>query len=1023
MVTGIAATREGCQDLMNKYQDDKAHKDRVLEMAWTHNQVVLRQINVSESEAQLYGSLASSVLFVNAAYRADPAILINNHRQQSGLWGYSISGDLPIILLKIGNQENIELVKQLTKAHAYWRLKGLIVDLVIWNEEHTGYRPIFQNEILALIPPESRDHSGGIFIRASDQISDEDRILFQTVARVIISDDNGTFADQVNRKILAKKAIPYIVPTQVNSPILTPAFPPKDLLFSNGLGGFSPDGKSYVINLNNKNKTPAPWVNVIANPNFGTIVSESGTAYTWTENAHELRLTPWNNDPVSDTGGEAFYLRDEETGKFWSTTFLPTRSDLAYITTHGFGYSVFEHIEDGIYSEMLVYVDIEQAVKFTVVKIRNQSGRARKLSATGYVEWVLGDNRAKTAMHIHTEIDQDSGALLAKNPYNTEFSQRVAFFDVDYLNKTFTADRNEFIGRNGNLQNPDAMSRQHLSGKIGVALDPCAAIQIPFYVADGEEQEIIFRLGAGRDSNDARQIAKKFQGSEAAKDSFKSVTAYWENIVGAVQINTPDLATNILSNGWLTYQTISARLWGRSGFYQSGGAFGFRDQLQDVLSLLHSAPKFARDQILLCASRQFKEGDVQHWWHPPVGRGVRTRISDDYLWLPFAISSYVSTTGDETILKESASFLEGRFLNPDEESYFDLPQISTESGSIYEHGVRSIKHSFNFGEHGLPLIGTGDWNDGLDKVGQHGKGESVWLAFFLYEILIQFIPVAHLQNDFDFADICKKEAEKLKENIDRYAWDGEWYKRAWFDDGTPLGSATDEECKIDSIAQSWSVLSGAGDASKIETAMESAYKNLVQKDAKIIKLLEPAFDKSSLNPGYIKGYVPGVRENGGQYTHAAVWMIMAFAKLGNQEHVWELLNMINPINHGKSATDIAIYKVEPFVLAADVYSRAPHAGRGGWTWYTGSAGWLYRLIIESFLGLQKEGNKLIINPCIPKEWRSFKIDYRYKNIVYHIEVVQKDNAEKANVIVDGVEIENNVFTLPADGGTNAALIN
>jgi cellobiose phosphorylase len=1014
IVTGIAATKEHCRHLVSKYQDGKVHKDRVFEMAWTHSQVLLRQINASEADAQLYGSLAGTILFATALFRADPLILANNRRQQSGLWGYSISGDLPIVLLKVRKQANMQLVRQLIQAYTYWRLKGLAVDLVIWNEEHSDYRQIFQNEIHALIPVESKDHPGGIFVRAADQIADEDRVLFQTVARLIISDDNGTLTDHVKRKPIAKKAIPYIKPEQTYNAVPVSVNIPEDLIFFNGSGGFSADGKEYVIVVHDKNKTPAPWVNVIANPSFGTVISESGSAYTWTENAHELRLTPWNNDAVSDQGGEVFYLRDEETGHFWSPTFLPAGGPASYITRHGFGYSIFEHIEDGIYSEMSVYADIEEAVKFTVLKIRNQSGRPRKLSATGYIEWVLGDNRAKTAMYIQTEIDPESGALFAKNPYNTEFSQRVAFFDVDDLTKTFTADRNEFIGRNGSLRHPDALLRTHLSGKSGLALDPCAAIQVPFYLPEGGEREIIFRLGAGKDSNDATTVVRRTRGSLAAMDALAKVKQYWQQTLGVLQVTTPDAAVNILANGWLTYQTLSSRLWGRSGFYQSGGAFGFRDQLQDVLSLLHIAPHLSRAQILLCASRQFKEGDVQHWWHPPTGRGVRTRISDDYLWLPFVTSVYVANTGDFMILKEPVPLLDGRLLNPDEESYFDLPLQTTSSVNLYDHCLLAIKHGLNYGEHGLPLIGTGDWNDGFDKVGHHGKGESVWLGFFLYDVLTRFTTITQLCKDEAFAVTCRDEALRLKNNLDKYAWDGEWYKRAWLDNGTELGASSNDECRIDSIAQSWSVLSGAGDPGKISLAMESAYKNLVKKDARIIQLLEPAFDKSTLNPGYIKGYLPGVRENGGQYTHAAIWMIMAFARLGDRERVWELLSMINPLYHSSTAEEIEVYKVEPYVMAADVYSRAPHTGRGGWTWYTGAAGWMHQLIITSFLGLQREEEKLRIIPCIPKGWKSFEVNYRYKDTVYHIEVRQTDNKEDTILTIDGKQQEGPVIILTDD---------
>ena len=1013
MVTGIAETKELCQDLINKYQDNKSHKDRVFEMAWTHSQVVLRQINASETDAQLYGRLAGAVIFTNATFRADPAILISNHRQQSGLWGYAISGDLPIVLVKIESQENLQLVRQMIQAHSYWRIKGLIADLVIWNETHDVYRQSLQEEIQSLIPAELNGKKGGIFIRAADQISNEDRILFQSVARVIISDSTGTLANHVNRKKIAKVVIPTIEKNQKAEADLTSLTVPDNLKFFNGTGGFSPDGKEYVIFSDAQTRTPAPWVNVIANPNFGTVISSGGSAYTWIENAHELRLSTWSNDPVTDKTGEAFYLRDEDSGDFWSTSPLPSAGRTSYITKHGFGYSIFEHLEDGIHSEMTVFVDIEAPVKFIVIKVKNQSGRSRNMSATGFVELVLGDSRIKTGMHIRTEIDPDSGAMFAKNKYNTEFNERVAFFDVDYLKKTFTGDRTEFIGRNGNLRNPQSMFRTKLSGKIGLALDPCAAIQVPFFIADGEDQEIIFRLGAARDSFETSKIAKQFRGPEMAVESLKNVKNYWQKTISAIHVETPDEAINIIANGWLTYQTLSSRLWGRSGFYQSGGAFGFRDQLQDVMSLLHTRPELARKQIILSSSRQFKEGDVQHWWHPPVGRGVRTRISDDYLWLPYVTAYYIKHTGDTEILNVSTNFLEGRLLNPGEESYFDLPMDSNIPATLYEHCVKAIQHGLNFGKHGLPLIGTGDWNDGFDKVGEHGKGESVWLAFFLYEILNKFEEVAKLQNDFSFIETCKSEAVKLKENINKSAWDGEWYKRAWFDNGTPLGSKVNEECMIDSISQSWSVLSEGGNKDLIQTAMNSAYKNLVNKDVGIIQLLEPAFDKSDLNPGYIKGYVPGVRENGGQYTHAAIWLVMAFAKLGNNKIVWELLNLINPLNHGKSADRIATYKVEPYVLAADVYSREPHAGRGGWTWYTGSAAWLYRLITESFLGINKENDKLIFTPCIPEEWESFKVIYRHRNTFYNIEIKQT-YTEKQRIILDGVENEGNILLLTDD---------
>jgi len=1013
MVSGIGATRDAALSLAGKYQD-RHLADRVFVLAWTHSQVVLRQINASEADAQLYGRLAGSVIYANSSLRADAGVLSRNRRGQSGLWGYAISGDLPIVLLQIGELANIDLVRQLVQAHAYWRLKGLTVDLVIWNEDRAGYRQLLQEQIMGLIAAgveaQVIDRPGGIFVRRAEQISDEDRILVQSVARAIISDRRGALGDQINRRGLLEVRAPHLnlprfKPSRAHRaefPVTSTA-PRRDLLFHNGLGGFTADGREYVITTAQGQVTPAPWVNVLANPHFGTVISENGMAYTWSENAHEFRLTPFGNDPVNDAGGEAFYLRDEESGHFWSPTPLPSRGATPYVSRHGFGYSSFEHAEGGIGSELMVYVALDAAVKFSVLKVRNASGRARRLSATGYVEWVLGDLRPKSAMHVITEIDAASGAFYARNAYNTEFAGRVAFFDVDDSNPTFSGDRAEFIGRNGTLRNPAAMTRSQLSNKVGAALDPCAAIQVAFELADGEEREFIFRLGAGRNLNDARELIARCRGSAAARDALEQVWEYWKHTLGAVQVETPDQSLNVLTNGWLLYQTLACRLWARSGYYQSGGAFGFRDQLQDVMALIHAEPRLVREHLLRCAAHQFWEGDVQHWWHPTSDRGVRTHCSDDYLWLPLAMCRYVLSTGDTGVLDESITFLDGRAVNPEEDSYYDLPGHSDESASLYQHGVRAIVRGLSFGERGLPLIGSGDWNDGMNIVGANGKGESVWLGFFLYEVLMRFTEVARLKNDTPFAERCQREAAQLRQNIERNGWDGEWYRRAYFDDGTPLGSAGNAECQIDSIAQSWSVLSGAGDPTRSRAAMAAVDRRLVRRDHALIQLLDPPFDKSTLNPGYIKGYVPGVRENGGQYTHGAIWTVMAFAAQGDSRRAWELFDMINPVNHANSEAAIATYKVEPYVVAADVYAVAPHTGRGGWTWYTGSAGWMYRLIVESLLGLTLEVDKLRFAPCLPADWETFKLHYRYRETVYHITVLQTPAAyNQARVTVDGV---------------------
>ena len=1022
MITGIAETREACQGLVEKYQD-KHHKDRVFELAWTHSQVVLRQINATESDAQLYGQLASSIIFTNPLLRAETSVIQKNNRGQSGLWGYSVSGDLPIVLLEIEDQSSVELAKQLVQAHAYWRLKGLAADLVIWNEDHGGYRQVLQNQILSLIAAgvgaELTDHPGGIFVRASDQISNEDRILFQTVARISISDKRGSLEDHLNRKSAAKSVVPYITPVQSSSFSETGIALPANLAYFNGSGGFSPDGKEYVIITTPGKYTPAPWCNVLANKSFGSVISESGQSYTWINNAHEFRLTPWENDPVSDRSGEAFYLRDEESGHFWSPAPLPACGKSAYITRHGFGYSVFEHLEDGIVSEMTVFADSEAPVKFFTIKVKNNSGRPRRISVTGYVEWVLGDLRPKNAMHIVTELDLNSGALLARNSYNKEFAGQVAFFDVDDTLRTVTGDRTEFIGRNGTLKNPDVMSRVKLSGKVGAALDPCGALQSVIALADGQEREISFRLGVGKNINDANKTILKYRGAGEAQDSLDRIKRYWIHALGVIRVTTPDPAINILANGWLQYQTIACRLWARSGYYQSGGAFGFRDQLQDVLAVVQTHPLLARKQILLSASRQFIEGDVQHWWHPPAGHGVRTRCSDDMLWLPFVTAAYVLKTGDNGILDQNIHFLEDRLLNHGEESNYSLPGRSNESAGLYEHCVRSINFSLKFGVHGLSLMGSGDWNDGMDKVGKEGKGESIWLSFFLYDTLTKFSLVARLRADDAFAEKCIMEAARLKANIEQHGWDGNWYRRAYFDDGTPLGSSGNVECQIDSISQSWAILSGAGDPGRTRIALASADKRLVHREDNFIQLLNPPFDKSSLDPVYIKGYVPGIRENGGQYTHAAIWMIMAYAKSGNPKRAWELLNMINPIHHGSTEEQIAVYKVEPYVVAADVYSVLQNKGRGGWTWYTGSAGWMYQLITEWLLGIRQEGSKLSFYPCVPAEWNSYSIDYRYHDTTYHITILQKQTGvDHIHMVLDGIEQEGSFVTLVNDKATH-----
>ena len=1019
LVFGVTGTREAALAQEDKYRSSRM-ADRVFDLAWAHSQVTLHQLNATEADAQFYGNLAGALIYADPARRANTSGPHNNQRGQSSLWSYGISGDAPVVLLRISDPAKIDMVHQMIQAHAYWRMKGLTVELVILIEDVSVYRQSLHDQVVSLIVAGIEalmlDNPGGIFVRRLEQIPADDRVLLQSVARLALDDEKGTLTEQLKHRTVLEPLVPALRRTRSRNDDSVTPLPQRELIFANGLGGFTPDGHEYVITLQDGQVTPAPWVNVLANPSFGTVLSESGSAYTWFENSHEFRLTPWSNDPVQDTTGEAFYIRDEQTGQFWSPTPLPARGTTPYVIRHGFGYTVFEHTESGIASELWVYVAMDAPVKFSVLKLRNVSGRPRQVSVTGYWEWVLGDLRQKNLLHVQTEVELTTGALLAINHYNTEFPDRIVFLDVNDAARTLTGDRKEFIGRNGSLSEPAALMRTRLSGKVGAGLDPCGALQVTVNLMDGQETETSFRLGVGRSVADVQDLVWRCRRSDASRTALEGVWEYWNRTLGAINVDTPDPAVNVMANGWLLYQTLSCRLWGRTGFYQSGGAYGFRDQLQDVMALVHAEPALTREHLLRAAAHQFHEGDVQHWWHPPAGRGVRTHFSDDYLWLPYVTCRYVSCIADTGVLDEKIPFLEGRLVKPEEESYYDLPIRSEKSATLYEHCVRSIEHGLKFGEHGLPLIGCGDWNDGMNRVGNEGRGESVWLAFFLYDVLIQFAELARTHHDPGYAERCLTQARQLQQNINQHAWDGEWYRRAYFDDGEPLGSRANPECQIDSLPQSWSVISGAGDPVRSRQAMQSVDQRLVSRDDGLIRLFTPPFDKSPLEPGYIKGYIPGVRENGGQYTHGAIWTVMAFALMGESERAWELFSLLNPIHHGETPEKIATYKVEPYVVAADIYAVAPHTGRGGWTWYTGSAGWMYRLLLETLLGVNIEGDQLRLAPRLPKSWTTYKIHYRYRRTVYHITITQlaADSPDPDLLSVDGQEITGKTIPLRDD---------
>ncbi|WP_239739794.1 MULTISPECIES: GH36-type glycosyl hydrolase domain-containing protein [Luteibacter] len=998
-VTGVADVREGCVRLIEKYRD-RHLSDRVFDLAWTRSQVLLRQANSTLADAQLYEHMATSILYPNLALRAEPGLIAANRRGQSGLWGQAVSGDLPIVLLRIADIARLDIARDLIRAAAYWRLRGLMVDLVIWNEDSTGYRQTLHDALTGLLASGAEanllDRPGGVYIRAAQPLSFEDRLVMEASASIVVVDSLGSLQEQMERHRLGAHPVAAEPASWPRRPVIepVPASAPK--------GAFSTDGTEYVITLAPGAVTPAPWCNVLANPDFGTVISESGSAYTWAANAHGCRLTPWQNDPVEDACGEAMYLRDEATGHTWSPTPLPMRGAGEYTTRHGFGYTVFDHAEDTVSSSLAVFVAIDASVKFQVLTLTNDGDESRRLSITGYVEWLLGDVRESSAMHVVTEIDSMTGALFARNAYNSDFPGRVAFFDVEDPDRDVGGDRTAFLGRNGHAGAPLGMRRPGWHNRVGAGLDPCGVLRSFVVLAPGESRDVIFRLGMGASEPEARALVQRFRQTGSATAALAAVRRHWSDTLGAVQVATPDASIDVFANGWLLYQTIASRLWARSGYYQSGGAIGFRDQLQDSMATQHAAPAMARAQLLMCAAHQFVEGDVMHWWHPPGGRGVRTGCSDDYLWLPLAASRYVQASGDTGVLDESVEYIEGRPLRPGEESYYDQPRPSGQRASLYDHCVRALEHAAPRGVHGLPLMGSGDWNDGMNKVGEAGRGESVWLGFFLVHVLREFAQVARQRGDLSFAGQCVAGADTLAASLEASAWDGDWYRRAWFDDGTPLGSAGNDECRIDAIAQSWSVLSDVGGDDRRARAMASLDRYLVLDDPGMIRLLDPPFDTSAMDPGYIKGYVPGVRENGGQYTHAAVWAAMAFAHMGNHERAWELTRMIHPASHTGDAAAIGRYKIEPYVIAADVYSVAPHTGRGGWSWYTGSAGWMYRLIVESLLGIHLDGGRLRIVPRVPADWPGYTVRYRQGRATYVIDLRRAHEGEPASLLLDGV---------------------
>ncbi|MEO8294085.1 MAG: glucoamylase family protein [Gemmatimonadota bacterium] len=1068
--TLVAATRERAIELAGRYHDGHAAQ-RALDLAWTTTQVELRELNITPAESAVFQEIAGHLFHGHPALRASASELARNRGSYLLLWSLGLSGDWPILLATIDSVEGLPTLRQLFTAHHYWRRRGMMVDLVVLNVQPNSYQQELNDRItealLASNDAGVNDRPGGVFIRRRDLLRPEELLMVRATARVHLPCDGRSLGKILDTLMEVENP----EPAGVEPALAPPRMPGRNpaaaaaraiwriwsdattdaretasltrpsrsvassrasstaiegtLLFENGLGGMLPDGR-YRIVPRGDHLPPAPWVNVIANPHGGFIVSERGTGCTWAENSLAYRLTPWANDPVSDPASEIIYLQDVETGALWSPTPAPFLHNLPYTVHHQAGRSTFEHEQDGIASHLSMgLADDETMVKLSTLELTNHGAATRRIVVTSFIEWTLGILREHTRHQVRTEFDAHLEAMFAQNTFDPYFAEWLSFATVSEPVIAYTGDRGEFLGRNGAVDDPDALRmRARLSGTIGAGLDPCSALQCTVELAPGETRSISFLLGAAVNENKAREAIARYRSASQSKEADNRTVQEWRQRLSVIRVATPEPSLDMMLNHWALYQALSCRMWGRTALYQSSGAFGFRDQLQDCAAFVYAEPALAREHILRSAGRQFVEGDVQHWWHPDTGRGVRTRFSDDLVWLPFIVDHYIKVTGDAAVLNEPVQFLTMRPLEPHEHELYDFPQVSNEQATLYEHCIRALKRATTVGSHGLPLIGSGDWNDGMNRVGIEGRGESVWLAWFLISTLRSFAEHARLQRDNEAAADLEQKAGAYTEAVEQHAWDGEWYRRAYFDDGTPLGSAGRAECRIDSIAQSWSVISGAGEPGRQTRAMQSLDEQLVRRDARLLMLLTPAFDKTPEDPGYIKGYLPGVRENGAQYTHAALWAVLATALEGNGDHALELFQMINPLTHTSTPADVARYKTEPYVVAADVYTAEGHLGRGGWTWYTGSASWMYRVGVEAILGFTKRGDTLEIRPCVPASWPEYRIDYRFGGTVYSIRVLEPGRIKDGlvQVMVDGAIVQGSVLPLADSGGRHEVII-
>ncbi|MCH7411627.1 hypothetical protein MM239_19735 [Belliella sp. DSM 111904] len=1024
---GFATSRETALQIAAIY-DSQLAVNRAFDLAAIYGLVELNHMGLRTSQAHLFHKLSSYLLFGVPAFRTDAHTLLSNRKIQADLWPFGISGDFPLIIFRINEANQLKQVKLILKAHTFWRKRGIESELLIINDHAPGYIDEIQEAIQIAIESslerEVFNKRGGIFIYQADKIQPEAFKLLLSVAHVIWnkqlpnlakllqkSETESWFSNYANIKYR-----PFREWEIVDENILEKW--QSEVRFFNGFGGFSQDGSAYHIFISTDPFTgvpllpPAPWINVIANPAFGFTVSERGAGYTWSENSRENKLTSWSNDPIMDSHSEAFYIRDEERMHYWSPCPGPVAAG-TYQVIHGFGFTSFYVDVNGLQQRLRQFVHLNQGLKVSTLTLKNTKSTLQKLSVFRYLDRVLGVDPSLSSRFVSQEVDDLGSMLFACNNYNNEFAGRIVFSalinPLDGAIRRFTTDREGFIGRNRSLDKPLALeSERWLDNKNPVGGDSCAALQTYFELAPNESVTLIFLEGEGRDHEAAKEMIRRFSTLSQVEAALEDIHRFWKDTCGKVRISTPDQSLDILVNGWLTYQNLSCRIWGRTGFYQSGGAYGFRDQLQDSMAARYADTRICRNQLLLHAKQQFLEGDVLHWWHPPSGRGIRSKITDDRLWLPFVLDFYISSTGDNSILNENASYINARSLEATEHEVYLHPDTLEQDGSMYEHCCKAIDVSLKFGINGLPLIGGGDWNDGMNRVGELGQGESIWLGFFLYDILIKFKKYCHNMDDPSRGNKYALIANQLKKNLNNKGWDGSWYLRAFYDDGSTIGSSLNEECKIDAISQAWSIISGAASQERGEKSLKSLEHHLVSEQKKIIRLLTPPFDKTAKDPGYIKGYIPGVRENGGQYTHGALWAIKAFATLGMGEKAVHYLKMINPINHALDKDAVDTYKVEPYVVAADVYGEGHITGQGGWTWYTGSAAWMYRVALESVLGIQVTGNSFLLNPSISEKWDGYTVDFRLDDNItqYHIRILNPYKLQSGLLsgTVDGEEV-------------------